>query len=54
MITKEREVMSCPLTQMMSSLTLRWLMKAGGGADVMATLDSFLQTMSSSSDELVF
>lgn len=43
--------MSSPLIQMTSSLTLRWWMKAGGGAVAMATLDSFLQTMSSSSSE---
>lgn len=43
--------MSFPLIQMTSSLTLRWWMKAGGGANAVATLDFSLQTMSSSSND---
>lgn len=45
----QREVMRFPLTQMMSSLTLRWWTRAGGGDVATATLDSSLQIMSSSS-----
>ena len=45
----QREVMRFPLTQMMSSLTLRWWTRDGGGDVATATLDSSLQIMSSSS-----
>ena len=43
----QREVMKFPLILMTSSLTSRWWMRAGGGDVAMATLDSFLQIMSS-------
>ncbi|XP_075857993.1 hematopoietic lineage cell-specific protein isoform X2 [Microcebus murinus] len=51
MTTKEREATSFPLIQMTSSLTSRWWTRAGGGGVAMATLDSSLQIMSSSSSD---
>lgn len=48
LLPPQREVMSFPLIQMTSSLTLRWWMRAGGGDVVVVTLDSSLQIMSSS------